>query len=191
MAQAFNHTRYVIRKKVFSVLGAKLHIYDDAENLVLYSQMKAFKLKEDISLYTDEEMHKELLRIQSRNVMDISATYDVKDSTTGEFVGSLRRKGLKSIVSDEWIILNTSGNEIGTIKEDSLLMSILRRFINIIPQSYNVSFGGRTITTYKQNFNPFVSKINIDFSSDPNMQFDRRLGLAAGILLCAIEGKQG
>ena len=190
MTQAFNHTHYIIRKKVFSILGTKLHIYDSSENLVLYSQMKAFKLKEDISLYMDEDMNKELLRIQARRVIDFSATYDVNDSTTGEHVGALRRKGLKSLLKDEWVILDSHDSEIGTIKEDSTLMALLRRVINIIPQSYNVELNGHTITTYKQNFNPFVSKINVDFSSDPNLQFDRRLGLAAGILLCAVEGKQ-
>lgn len=190
MTQAFNHTNYVIRKKVLSILGAKIHIYDSAENLVLYSQMKAFKLKEDISLYADEDMNKELLRIQARSIIDFSATYDINDSVTGEHVGALRRKGLKSILKDEWVILDNHDTEIGTIKEDSTLMALLRRVINIIPQSFNVILGDQTLTTYKQNFNPFVSKINVDFSSDPNMRFDRRLGLAAGILLCVIEGKQ-
>lgn len=47
-----------------------------------------------------------------------------------------------------------------------------------------------TIPTFKQNFNPFVTKIIADFSEDPKGMLDRRLGLAAGILLCAIEGKQ-
>ncbi|MCL6602763.1 MAG: hypothetical protein K6T94_07805 [Paenibacillus sp.] len=190
MTQAFNHTHYTIRKKVFSIMGAKLHIYDNAENLVLFSQMKAFKLKEDISLYTDEDMDRELLRIQARSAIDFSATYDVKDSVTGEHVGALRRKGLKSILKDEWVILDSHDAEIGTIKEDSTLMALLRRVINVIPQSYNASLGGQTRTTFKQNFNPFVTKINVDFSSDPTLQFDRRLGLAAGILLCAVEGKQ-
>ncbi|MDQ0191811.1 hypothetical protein [Paenibacillus wynnii] len=190
MTQAFNHTHYIIRKKVFSILGAKLHIYDSSENLVLYSQMKAFKLKEDISLYTDENMDKELVRIKARSAIDFSATYDVDDSITGEHVGALRRKGLKSILKDEWVILDRHDSEIGTIKEDSTFKALLRRVINLIPQSYNVELDGQTITTFKQNFNPFVTKINVDFSNDPKLHFDRRLGLAAGILLCAVEGKQ-
>jgi uncharacterized protein YxjI len=186
----FNQTQFVIRKKVFSVLGAKLHIYDNADNLVLYSQMKAFKLKEDISLYTDEEMSKELLRIQARSMVDFSATYDVKDSVTGEHVGALRRKGLKSILKDEWVILDHNDNETGKISEVSTFMALLRRVINLIPQSYKAELGGEVLTTYKQNFNPLVTKINVDFSGDPGQRFDRRLGLAAGILLCAVEGKQ-
>lgn len=190
MNATYAHTEYIIRKKVFSIMGAKLHIYDNAEQLVLYSQMKAFKLKEDIALYTDESMQKELLRIKARSAIDFSATYDVHDTETGEHIGALRRKGLKSILKDEWTILDRHDQEIGKIKEDSTAMAILRRFISIIPQKYNIEMNDTTIPTYKQNFNPFVTKIIADFSEDPKGMLDRRLGLAAGILLCAIEGKQ-
>lgn len=190
MNTAYNHTEYIIRKKVFSIMGAKLHIYDNAEQLVLYSQMKAFKLREDIALYTDESMQKELLRIKARNVVDFSATYDVHDTETGEHIGALRRKGMKSIFKDEWMILDHHDQEIGKIKEDSTAMALLRRFISIIPQKYNIELDEATIPAFKQNFNPFVTKIIADFSEDRKERLDRRLGLAAGILLCAVEGKQ-
>ncbi|WP_019912050.1 hypothetical protein [Paenibacillus sp. HW567] len=190
MNNAYNHSEYIIRKKVFSIMGAKLHIYNSSEELVLYSQMKAFKLKEDIALYTDETMTKELLRIKARNVIDFSATYDVQDSETGEHLGSLRRKGLKSIVKDEWVLLDSRDTEIGLIKEDSTAMALLRRFITLIPQKYNIELGNTTFPAFRQNFNPFVTKIIADFSEDRKGLLDRRLGLAAGILLCAVEGKQ-
>lgn len=190
MNNAFNHTEYIIRKKVFSIMGAKLHIYNSSEELVLYSQMKAFKLKEDIALFTDESMEKELLRIKARSVIDFSATYDVHDSETGEHIGALRRKGLKSILKDEWIILDQRDTEIGLIKENSTLMALLRRFITLIPQKYNIELGNTVIPAFRQNFNPFVTKIIADFSEDRSSQLDRRLGMAAGILLCAVEGKQ-
>jgi hypothetical protein len=32
--------------------------------------------------------------------------------------------------------------------------------------------------------------MTLDFSPDPQRRLDRRLGIAAGVLLCAIEGKQ-
>ncbi|WNS46384.1 LURP-one-related family protein [Paenibacillus sp. MMS20-IR301] len=190
MNNLFSQSEYIIRKKVFSVMGAKLHIYNSSEELVLYSQMKAFKLKEDIALYTDESMGKELLRIKARKMIDFSATYDVYDSETGETVGALRRKGLKSIVKDEWVILGPRDNELGFIKEDSVFMALLRRAIPLIPQKYNVELDGLTIPAFRQNFNPFVTKIIADFSEDRRELLDRRLGLAAAILLCAIEGKQ-
>jgi hypothetical protein len=51
--------------------------------------------------------------------------------------------------------------------------------------------GGATVATYQQNFNPFVKKLTIDFTMDPQGRLDRRLGLAAAALLSAIEGRQG
>lgn len=177
---------------MLSIVGAKFHIYNANQELVMFSQMKAFKLKEDIRLYSDESMSEELLTIAARSLIDFSATYDVKDARTGEHIGSLRRKGLKSILKDEWLILNASEIEIGRIMEESKILALLRRFLSeLIPQKYNVQISGNTVSTFKQNFNPFVTKINVDFSMDPGQTLDRRLGLAASVLLCAIEGKQG
>ena len=69
----FDYPRYIIRKKVFKLLGAAFHVYDEAGNLIMYSRQKAFKLKEDIRLYSDETMKVELLTITARQVVDFSA----------------------------------------------------------------------------------------------------------------------
>lgn len=192
MDNRFTHEKYHIRKKVLSVAGAKLHIFDTNEQLLFFSKMKAFKLKEDIRLYSNEEMNEEFVTIKARKAVDFSGVYDVFDTATGDKIGALKRKGLKSMLKDEWLILDNYDSEIGTIKEDSMGMALLRRFLtNLIPQSYHVTVKGTTVAVFKQNFNPFVTKLNLDFSSDRSQELDRRLGLAAGILLCAIEGKQG
>lgn len=192
MSEKFGQLQYLVRRKVFSVLGAKFHIYDAAGQLVFYSHLKAFKLKEDIRLYGDESMRDELVTIKARNVIDFSATYDVVDTVTGQNLGSLRRKGMKSILKDEWIIQNTKDAEIGKIKEDSRFLALLRRFLsNLIPQSYSVTIDGKPVARFEQNFNPFVSKLQVNFALDDARRLDRRLGLAAAILLLAIDGKQG
>lgn len=190
MSRVFSHHQYLIRKKVFSVLGARLHIYDGSDNLVLYCQLKAFKLKEDISVYSDEDMRKELLRIKARQIVDFSSAYDVYDVETGETIGALQRRGIKSVFKDEWMMLDNQDREIGRIKEDSTVMALLRRFMPIIPQQYIIEIAGRTIPVFSRNFNPLVSKVTVDFTEDQKEVIDRRLGIAAGILLCVIEGKQ-
>lgn len=192
MNTKFSQTDYLVRKKILSFVGGTFHIYDRDGQLVLFSQMKAFKLKEDIRLYGDETMQEELISIQARSMIDFSATYDVMDSLTGEQIGSLRRKGMKSILKDEWIILDPHEREIGRLKEDSALLALLRRFLsNLIPQKFNIEIHNTMVAVLKQNFNPFVSKMNVDFSLDRGNELDRRLGLAAAVLLLAIEGKQG
>jgi len=137
-------------------------------------------------------MQTELLRISARNIIDIAATYDVFDSTTNEKVGALRRKGLKSIVKDEWLFLNNSDQEVGLIGEDSMALALIRRMIagTLIPQGFEGTMGNTEVCYFKQRFNPFIQKIDLDFSMDKQGLLDRRLGLAAAILLCAIEGRQ-
>lgn len=191
----FAHPQYIIRKKVFKFLGAAFHIYDMAGNVVLYSKQKAFKLKEDIRLYTGQDMQTELLTIKARQMIDISAAYDVVDTPTGAKVGALRRKGLKSMLRDEWLVLDAMDREIGLIQEDSTALALIRRFIEmaamLMPQKYHVTIEGQMVATFQQNMNPFVKRLTVDFSHDPQGRLDRRLGLAAAALLSAIEGRQG
>jgi len=186
----FGHNYYLFRKKVLKLFGGAFHVYDREGRLVLYSKQKAFKLKEDFRVYSDERQTEELLVIKTPQVLDISAIYNVQDGTTGQTVGAIKRRGLKSILKDEWLFLSNSGQEIGKVTERSLLAAMVSRFINLIPQKYAVmQADGREIAEIRQHFNPFVLKYTMEIF-EPQLTIDRRLLVAAGILLAAIEGRQ-
>ena len=188
----FAHSNLMIRRKIFAFLGQKFHIYAPDGRLVFYTKQKAFKLKEDIRIFTDESMTTEVLWIQARAVIDFGMTYDVYDQIARQKVGALRRKGIKSILRDEWHILDAYDQQIGTIQEDSMGLALVRRFLsNLIPQKFHADVGGYLVMNFSQRFNPFVPKIDLDFTPDVNGYLDRRLGVAAGVLLAAIEGRQG
>lgn len=192
LPHSFQHQTYLVRKKVFKVFGGAFRIFDPNGGLAFYSKMKAFKLREDIRLYTGDDMQEEVLTIKARQILDISAAYDVIDPVSNEKVGALKRKGLKSVIKDEWIFMDSNDNEIGFIKEDSMVLALIRRFMtNLIPQKYFGEINGMPVCTFKQNFNPFVLKLGLDFTPDTGGLLDRRLGIAAAVLLCAIEGRQG
>ena len=190
---AFDH--YLLRRKFFKIFGASFHIFDPDGNVVLFSKQKALKIREDIRLYEDESMSREVLRIKTSSIWDIAGTYDVFDPIANETVGALRRKGLKSILKDEWHFVDEHGKEVGRIEEDSALKALARRFVDfaavLLPQGFHATWGGQPVATFKQQFNPFIQKIAIDFTPDTNNRLDPRLGLAAAVLLCAIEGRQG
>jgi len=193
-AQVFQHQQYMVRRKVIKLLGGAFHVYDlQQQQVYAYSKMKAFKLKEDIRLYTGEDMTTELLTIKARQIIDLGATYDVHDPRQGK-VGALRRKALKSLLRDEWTILDPQDREIGMIQEDSTGLAIIRRLVDFasifLPQKYQVTMQGVPVGTYQQNVNPFVYKLVVDLTADQRGLFDRRLALASSILLAAIEGKQ-
>lgn len=192
---AFAADHYVLRRKVFSFLHRKFYLYDAHEQQVLlYSQMKAFKLKQDIRLYSDESMSTELLRIQARNIIDFSAAYDIIDSQLNFRLGVMRRKGWSSMIRDTWELLDPNEQPLGVIMEDSTLKAVVRRFIDLaatlMPQAFHVEIAGRTVATFTQNWNPFVRKLRVDFSADTTRLLDRRVGIAACILMMAIEGRQ-
>ena len=192
MSDRFSSPTYLVRRKVFTLAGGAFHIWDGQGQLVLYSKLKAFKLKEDLRLFTGEDMREELLAIHARKVLDISATYDVTDSRTGEKVGAIQRRGMRSLLRDEWTLRDAADLEIGVVREESMGLALLRRFLtNLVPQRFDIEVMGQKVATVRQNFNPFVLKLTVDFTADPTGLLDRRLGLAAVLLLCAVEGRQG
>ncbi|MCX6058279.1 MAG: hypothetical protein NTW69_09020 [Chloroflexi bacterium] len=190
MNPAFQFNQYVLKRQVFALAG-KFRFYDPSGKLVLFSEQKMFKLREDIRVFSDETKTQEVLMIKARQIIDFSAAYDVVDSATEQKIGALRRKGLASLLRDEWEILDTSDNVIGSLFEDSMGLALIRRFLsNLVPQNYDITMGTERVADLKQNFNPFTYQLNLDFSMDINKRLDRRLGIAAGTLLAAIEGRQ-
>ena len=188
---AFQHRQYLFRRKVFKLFGGAFYVYDENGNLIIYSKQKAFKLNEDFRIYSDESQMEELLTIKTPQILDIGATYHVHDATTGQPIGALRRKGLKSIVRDEWIILSEQGQAIGRLTERSIGGALLSRFVNIVPQKYVItSSDGREVAEIKQHFNPFILKYSMTILKSES-SIDPRLLISSGILLAGIERRQG
>jgi len=194
ISNPFTQDNYVLKRQLLKLVGASFNIYGPDGTQVLQANQKGFRLKEDIRLLGGPGLKQELIGIFARQVLDISAAYDVVDLTSQTKIGALRRKGLHSIARDEWIVLDAYDREVGTLIEDSLGMALLRRLVanfvgSLIPQNYDLNIGGQRVVDLKQNFNPFSYHLNIRFETSPQ-QFDRRVGLAAAVLLAAIEGKQ-
>jgi uncharacterized protein YxjI len=129
MNSIFQHNQYLLKRQVFALTG-KFRFYDPSGSLVMFSEQKMFRLREDIRVYSDESKSQEVLMIKARQIIDFSAAFDVVDSVSGQKVGALRRKGLASILRDEWEILDVNDNVIGTLFEDSMGMALLRRFLS-------------------------------------------------------------
>ena len=185
-------SKFIIRKDVFAIGGA-FRVLSPENKLLLYSRQKIFKLKEDIRVYNDLELHDEVLFLSARQILDFSGAFDVINSKTNQKIGSLRRKGIRSMIRDKWEILDANDNLFAYIEEDSMGMALLRRFLtNLIPQKFSIKDinTNNTLVKINQAFNPFIHWFTVDFSPDLEQRLDRRLGIAAVILLLAIEGRQ-
>ena len=191
MNSIFQFSSYLLKRQAIALTG-KFRFYDPMGNLVMFSEQKMFRLREDIRVYADEEKTREVLSIKARQIMDFSAAYDVVDTEMNQKVGALRRKGFRSLFRDEWEVLDENDNVKGLLFEDSMGLAMLRRLVlgSWLPQNYDITFGTMRVADLKQNFNLFRYELNLDFSMDVSHMLDRRIGIAAGILLAAVEGKQ-
>lgn len=194
--EIYQHDEYVIRRKILNLFGQKFYVFDPSGNLIGFVKQKAFKLKEDIRVFSDETLGHEILVIKARQIIDFSASYDVWDSVAGEKVGVLRRKGLMStFIRDTWEVLDEEENKFGMVQEDNVVLALIRRHVfKLLPQGFTLSLGdGKAAEAgaeFKQNWNFFVPRMRVTFHLPPS-DVDRRLGLAAAILMCTIEGRQG
>lgn len=188
---AFDSQKYFARRKFWALAG-QIYIYDDNNNLLFYVKQKMFKLKEDITVYSDESMSSPVLGIKARQIVDFSAAYDIVDMNTKEKVGALKRKGLKSIIKDEWVLMDKDDNPVAKMSEASTFGAIFTRIIGFLPQKYVVKQQTSDITLMEINqlFTFFTHKFNTEFTEDSQGKIDRRLGIGALILLLLIEGKQ-
>lgn len=86
--------------------------------------------------------------------------------------------------------MDSVDNEIGLIQEDSWAMAILRRLVGSgwIPQAFHGQIKSTPVFIFKQRFNPFIQKIDLDFTPDTMNLLDRQVGIAAAALM--IEGRQ-
>ncbi|MFG0245838.1 MAG: hypothetical protein ACF8MF_07310 [Phycisphaerales bacterium JB052] len=187
--------RYTIRRKVFKIFGAAFHVYDEHGSVVGYCKQKAFKLREDIKLYTGEDMSDMLLSLKTQSIIDFGATYTVT-LPDGTQLGSLRRKGLKSsFVRDEWLLFDMNNDEIGRVRETGSFAPFARRYLDyvsiLLPQRYEVtrSRDQKNIANLRQHFNPFIFRLGVSIL-DEDDEIDDLLILGASCLIAAIEGRQ-
>lgn len=200
---------YTIRRKVLKIFGAAFHIFDPQGKVVGYCKQKAFKLKEDIRIFTDESCTTELIAIKARSVIDFGANYDVfvgagsvtpgspsGAATSGLVLGSFRRKGLtSSFIRDHWLVFDRTGVQVAEMVEDGSFLAFARRYIDFVsliaPQKFTLKkMDGTVIARYRQHFNLFVYRLSVAVEKD-DPQLDDLVILAGGCLICAIEGRQG
>jgi hypothetical protein len=204
------HDRLEFRRKFWKLFGASITVADaDSDAGIGYIEMKAWTLREDIRLYSDETKQHELLRIHARNIVDFAATYDVYEGSSDKVLYSLRRKGLKStFIRDHWEITDGTDTQIAEVNETSSGLALLRRYVGFIPfvgfvaelalmvspvtYSINTFVGGASTGTgahLVHRKNPFIVKMGLDMSGSET-PIDHRMGVAVAALLSVIDANK-
>jgi hypothetical protein len=185
--EKFNHDIYILKS-----INEEYFIYDINNKLLFYAVIaQTLFPPNDIKLYTNEQMDTELLHIKTTQKHSYYKTFTIKDSSDKKIIGYAQLSSYKSVFIDQWKILDPDKKEIGFIKEESNLFSVLRYMISMfLPQKFYIVIGGEKVSFFEQTFNPFSIKMKLDFSLDKRNILDKKLGIAFAIL-CTIDTKHG
>lgn len=75
---------------------------------IAYVRQKMFRLKEAVSVFNNESRSQELFHIKADCWIDFNAHYDLINAETNESIGSLGRKGMKSLWKARYTIYDTA-----------------------------------------------------------------------------------
>lgn len=178
-------SHYIIRRKFWSVFERVFRVFTGDGQLIMYIQHPLLKLREEFMVYADEAKTRPLLRVKSQQIIAINFSYEVSDAQTGQVLGSVQKKGLRSIVRDKFIIFDSMGTEIGYAEEQGA--SILRRFFPILTSKHAIFVGGQQVAYIRQLFRFFTKEFTVD--TQPT-SVDPRFVLAVALLALIAEARR-
>ncbi|HEY1542248.1 MAG TPA: hypothetical protein VGG01_07555 [Xanthobacteraceae bacterium] len=176
----FAYQQYVIKRPFLSLLGRKFYVYAPDGSLVVFLKHPLLKLRGEFTIYTDETETTPLLVVRARKVIAINMAHDVFDPNTGELLGSIRSRGLKSIIRDVWDILDANDQPVGLIEETGFAM--LRRLIKFLPGQHKIELNGQLAATLRQKFRFFIKEEVLDLSPGGD-RLDHRFAIACALLV--------
>lgn len=183
---AFGELASLTRETVFENIFAILAVLGSITALFVVGV--GLSAKRHVTFYRDQSRQEKLLEVlQDKKWQPISATYTIRDPT-GRTVALLWKNFLYNFVRKRWYVKAPDGTVLYLAKEDSLILSMLRRvvgplfgilrtnFVIVRPESDDV------IGEFNRKFT-ILDRYALDLKADPQRTFDRRVALALGVML--------
>ena len=193
MSEWLTEDRFVIDQLIRPM--ANLYRISAAGQPVAFVRQKKLAIKEDIRFYVDESQTEELFRIKARALMEFGGRYDVT-TPAGERVGVLEKVFRASLLRSTWRILDANEQELAIAKERSVPLAILRRLVDAIPYGdfipvvfhFTIDAGETHLGDLNRRFG-LRDTYELDLSHDTTRVIDRRLAIALGIALDALQSR--
>lgn len=99
---------------------------------IAYVKQKMFKLKEAITVYSDESKTRILYTIAANQWLDFSAAYSIKDANEKE-IGKIARKGWRSMWKAEYDIVNQNNEPQYKVQEANAWVRVGDSLLGEIP----------------------------------------------------------
>ena len=144
--------------------------------------------KRHITFYADEARTQPVLHVsQDQKFSFIRARYTVRCPEQGE-LGRFMKNYLFNFYRKRWYIYDTHGTNHLLAQEDSMILSLLRRFLGTFFGLLRTNFiivepgSERIIGEFNRKFSLF-DKYTLDMSADRARELDRRMAVALAVML--------
>jgi uncharacterized protein YxjI len=144
--------------------------------------------KRHVRFYRDETRREQLLEVQQdKKVAFITATYTVVDRD-GNLLARLQKNYLYNLIRKRWLCLLPDGAILCVAREDSIILSLLRRLLGpmlgLLRTNFVIHAGesDRVIGEFNRKFT-LLDRYVLDLSADRQRALDRRIAVALGVML--------
>jgi hypothetical protein len=138
-------------------------------------------------MYADESESYPIMTIRAREFIALNVANDVFDAQTGARLGTIRSRGLKSILRDTWDILDPSDQPAGLMQEDGA--ALLRRFFPLLTGKWHIELHGQVVAEIRQVFRFFIKEFTLDLSMNQD-RIDPRFAVACTLLALMAESRR-
>lgn len=181
-------------------INPQVTVTDASGQIVAYVKQKAFRLKEDVTIFADEGQTHPLYRMNANRVLDFNANYAIT-TADGMPVGSVYRHGARSLWKASYTLNDTQGNQLGLIHEENAWIKVLDALLGEVPvlgmftgylfnPAYLVDLRGQT-TFYLKKQPAFLEGRFILEPRGPIAEEDEGLAIAATIMALLLERMRG
>lgn len=116
----------------FLTISSFIRVVDASGQLVSYVKQRAFRLKENVTIFADEQQTRPLYHMKANKIIDIGATYAISDAD-GRSIGALRQRGLRTFWKATYDIIDDAGSAIGIVHEQNPWVKVIDGLIGEIP----------------------------------------------------------
>jgi uncharacterized protein YxjI len=152
----------------------------------VFTLMKLAK-KRHVSFYTGEDKQVRVLEIsQDQKFHLINATFTIFGAD-GTVLGQFRKNYLFNLIRRKWDVLDPNGNVTWVAREDSIILSLVRRlvpFMSLIRTNFIFQRAGSdTVIGEFRRKMTILDRYSLDLTADRTRAFDRRIAVALGVML--------
>lgn len=148
----------------------------------------ALSKRRHVTFYRDESRTQKMFDVlQDKKVQFPMRTYSVRDAS-GTPLATFKKNYLYNIFRKRWEMRSPSGSVMYVAKEDSIILSLLRRVLGPLFGLLRTNFlitraeSDMVVGEFKRKLT-ILDRYVLDLSADRRRDLDRRLALALGVML--------